>query len=92
MKRDRYARLFSGNCCHAEQTHVGAEAGIGVLVRIEKAIDVAETIHVSKRNWNSLAGVGFFSIRLCGRPELPKDFYVGTRKASVGPLTVMNIA
>ena len=23
-----------------EQTHVGAEAGIGVLIRIEKAIDI----------------------------------------------------
>ena len=29
-----------GKLLPREQTHVGAEAGIGVLVRIEKAIDV----------------------------------------------------
>ena len=57
-----------------EQTHVGAEAGIGVLVRIDKAIDVrGKPIHVSKRNWNPLAGVGFSASGLVDGRKLPKD-------------------
>ena len=33
-------RLFLLSCCRASRAHSGAEAGIGVLIKIEKAIDV----------------------------------------------------
>ena len=34
------ARLFSAKLLPREQTHAGAEAGIGVLIKIDKAIDI----------------------------------------------------